>query len=105
MASSEEIEKVRQEIMRFRELLNMMREKLEDGERSYKGLFAAHSVEIWQGVKEKESQWQLAEQMVGDVTPLSKAVLRARFDAHNLDLAFEELYDITLTAPDDDRNG
>ena len=45
MPTSEEIEKVRQEIMRFRELLNIMRQNLDDGERAYTQLFSNCSSE------------------------------------------------------------
>jgi hypothetical protein len=88
---------VRQEIMRFRELLNVMRGHLEYGEREYTKLFSVLSPEDIQGMKEKDVQWQLAEQLVSDVSSLSKAVGHMRFEARNLEHAFEELYDIIVT--------
>jgi hypothetical protein len=94
----EEIEKVRQEIMRFRELLNIMRQRLENGERAYSQLFSNFSVEEMQGVKEKDLQWKLAEEIIDDLSPLRKAVMTARFDARELEKAFEELYDIIVAA-------
>ncbi len=106
MADSDEIEKVekvRQQIMRFRELLNVMREKLDDGERAYAKLFSSFSPEdmaALKAMKEKDQQWKLAENMVSDVSPLDKAVLQMRFETHNLERAFEELYDIIATVQD-----
>ena len=97
MANSEDIEKVRQEIMRFRELLNVMRERLEDGERAYARLFSNFSPEEIANTKEKDLQWKLAETMVADVSSLGKAVGQMRFDARLLEHGFEELYDIIAT--------
>ena len=97
MADPEQIEKVRQEIMRFRELLNIMRLRLDDGERAYTKLFANISPEDMNNMKEKDLQGKVAEEIVGDLSPLSKAVMKARFDAHELERAFEELYDIIVT--------
>lgn len=94
MTDHEDIEKVRQEIMRFRELLNIMRQKLESGERAYNKLFSNFSPEEMQGIKEKDLQWKLAEQIIDDLSPLEKAVMQSRFDARELEKAFEELYDI-----------
>src|SRR5690348_8411773 len=96
----EAIEKVRQEIMRFRELLNIMRQRLDISERAYSQLFSNFSSEDMQGVKEKDLQWKLAEQIIDDLSPLSNAVMTARFDARELEKAFEELYDIIAAEPE-----
>ena len=45
MEHSEEIETLRQQIMRFRELLNIMRLRLDDGDKAYAKLFAIFGVE------------------------------------------------------------
>jgi hypothetical protein len=97
MANPENVEKVRQEIMRFRELLNIMHLKLDEGERAYGQLFSNRSPEEMQNMKEKDLQGKVAEEIIGDLTPLSKAVLKARFGARELERAFEELYDIIVT--------
>jgi hypothetical protein len=102
MYSTEQIEKVRQEIMRFHELLGIMREKLEDGERAYAKLFASVPASELEGLREKDQQGRLAQTLIDDLTPLSNAVIRARFDAHELERAFEELYDIIVTIPESD---
>jgi hypothetical protein len=103
VATREQVEKVRQEIMRFRELLDLMRIDLETGERAYKKLFAGLSADEIAGLKEKDVQWKLAETMVNDLTPLSDAVIETRFNARNLERSFEELYDVIITVhPDSD---
>jgi hypothetical protein len=96
-SETEQIEKVRQEIMRFRELLTIMRAKLEDGERAYEQLFANCSPEDRQRLKEKDLQWLVASQIVGDLSGLSRSVGIARFNARELERAFEELHDIIVT--------
>ena len=102
MPTSEEIEKVRQEIMRFHELLNIMRANLEAGERAYTQLFADCSPEEMKTLKEKDLQWKVAEDMVGDVSQLRTAVSRMRFDARNLERAFEELHDIIVSGQEEE---
>ena len=97
MAEREDIEKVRQEIMRFRELLDIMRGKLDDGERAYAQLFAKCDPEDVQRLKTKDLQWKAAEQVIDDLTPLSRAVGQMRFEARNLERAFEELHDIIVS--------
>lgn len=97
MPTRDQIEDVRQEIMRFRELLNIMRLKLEDGEGAYARLFDVVPPDALAGLKEKDQQWQLAEQIVTDTSTLRKAVLQTRFNARELEKAFEELHDIIVT--------
>ncbi len=96
----DDIEKVRQEIMRFRELLDIMRQKLEDGDRAYTQLLAKYSVGDAKTLKHKDLQWKVAERIIHDLAPLSKAVMRARFDARELEHNFEELYDIIVSSPE-----
>ena len=93
----ENVEKLRQAIMRYRELLDHMRMQMEAGERRYAKLFANITPEERQGKGEKEVQTLVARQLVDDLEPLSRAVLQAQFDARDLQRAFEELYDIILT--------
>jgi hypothetical protein len=97
MANAEDIEKVRQEIMRFRELLNVMREKLQDGEQAYARLFSSFSPEEMANTREKDLQWKVAQNIVADVSPLRTAVIHLRLGARDLEHAFEELYDIIVT--------
>jgi hypothetical protein len=100
VTNSEQIEKVRQQIMRFHELLHVMREKLESGERAYAALFSGFSPEDVAGTKEKDLQWKAAETLMADVSPLSRAVMQMRFEARNLERDFEELYNIIVSVQD-----
>ena len=97
MASRDQIEDVRQEIMRFRELLNIMKLRLEESERDYADLFASVPPETLTATKEKDRQWQLAEQLVDDTSAIRKAASVARFNARELERAFEELHDIIVS--------
>jgi hypothetical protein len=99
MTDREHTEKVRQEIMRFNELLGIMRGHLTAGERAYDALFAAFTPEERDATKHKDLQWKLAEQM-HDLTPLERAVSNMRFASRELEKAFEELYDIIAATED-----
>lgn len=99
MTNREDIEKVRQEIMRFRELLNIMTKNVQDGERAYASLFNALSEEDKKSLKEKDLQWKAAELIINDLTAFGNAVLGMRFKARELEKCFEELYDIIVTEP------
>lgn len=88
----EDIERVRQQVMRFRELLDILRVKLEEGERTYAALLA----EIPTEMKEKDRQWQAAETLVNDVAPLERAVMQVGFDVREMHRAFEELHGIII---------
>lgn len=92
MTDVEKVERVRQEIMRFRELLTIMRQQQEAGERLYAKLFAGFSEEEKAATKEKDLQWKLAEQIEGDLSALNKAVLQMQFAARDLERNFEQLH-------------
>jgi hypothetical protein len=104
MANSEQFEKARQEVMRFRELLDIMRGNLEYGERAYAALFANIPADELAGLKEKERQGKAGERLLADKTPISQAALDMRFYARELERAFEEFYNIIATEyePDDE---
>lgn len=91
--NTEDIEKVRQAIMRFRELLDIMRLHLVEAERAYEGLFAKYGPDQSEGMEVKKIQWAIAERIVHDPKDLTTAVMQTRFDARELEKAFEELYD------------
>ncbi len=96
---SEYTEKVRQAIMRFRELLNIMQDQLQDGERAYKRLFSACSPDDLKTMKEKDLQWQAAQQIITDLTPLRRAVMNMRYEARQMEIGFEELYNNIAPGP------
>jgi len=100
MTEHEKIEKVRQEIMRFRELLNIMTQQLQDGEQSYARLFSMCSEEDVESLRDKDLQWKVAQQIIDDLSPLRKAVMYMRFNARNMERDFEALYDIIDATPD-----
>jgi len=98
----EHIEKIRQEIMRFRELLDVMQARLEQGEGFYAELFANLTDDEKQGKKEKDLQTLVAYQIADDLTPFTKSALRMRFANRDLERAFEELHDTIITPPIED---
>jgi hypothetical protein len=103
MTHEENVERVRQMIMRFRELLDIMRQKLDTGDRSYEALFAPLDPEKTKGLREKDIQGLLARQLIHDLTPLSVAVANIHWESREMERAFAELYDIILTPhPEDD---
>lgn len=102
MYTSEDIEKVRQAIMRFQELLAIMQDKVNEGERAYHQLFSGVSAVDMANLREKDRQWKAAETLVADVTPLSKAVIKVRYDAREIGRALEELYNIIIAVPEPD---
>jgi len=90
----EDIEKVRQELMRLHELLKLTRKMLEAGERAYLSLFPDMSPATIDSVKHKDVQWIVAEAMVYDSALLRRIVCEMTFTMHNLQLGFAELRDI-----------
>ncbi|MBK9746820.1 MAG: hypothetical protein IPO91_08540 [Chloroflexi bacterium] len=95
----EHIEKIRQEVMRFRELLDVMKLRLELGDQLYTGLFAHLTEEEKQGKREKDLQTLVAYHLEEDQKPLEDAVLRMQFEARDFEKAFEELYGKIITPP------
>ena len=85
------------------ELLNIMSQKLNEGEQAYAKLFANCSVEDKQHLKEKDLQWKAAELIKNsnDLSLLSRAAGSMRFETRALESAFEELYDIIVTVQED----
>jgi hypothetical protein len=98
MSDHEQIERVRQQIMRLRELLTIMSKSVDNGEKAYARLFALLSEEEKSGLKEKDLQWKAAERMIGDLTPLKSAAMDLRFGARELERNFEQLYDIIASS-------
>lgn len=78
--------------MRYRELLDVMQTRLDEGDRMYKRLIAQHAPENAAEMKEKEVQWHVAEQIVDDTEVLKRAVLHMQFEAREMERAFDELY-------------
>lgn len=96
MDEAERWEKARQAVMRLRELLDIMRANLEHGETVYAALFD-HLSDEEKRLPEKQRQGLAGELVLEDRKPLEGAALDMRWHAHELDRAFEELYDIVVS--------
>lgn len=93
MDYDEQIERARQAIMRFRELLDLMTAELAEGERAYKVLFAQCTPEQIATLKEKDLQGIAAIYLLDDRSALGDAALHLRIAARNVERDFEQLYD------------
>lgn len=101
MTNTEQIEKLRQGIMRLRELLDLLHAELDEGEQAYVRLFADCSPEDRATLKEKDLQRQAALSLVDDSSPLRDAALHLRYVARNLERDFEQLHDNLLPADEE----
>ncbi len=102
MSDREDIERVRQAIMRFRELLTIMQEKVNVGEQAYTQLFSKCTPEDIQRLKTKDLQWKAAEQLVDDLAPLRRAVGQMHYETRTLERELEALYGIIASAETSD---
>lgn len=93
MDYEEQLERARQGIMRFRELLDLLHAELDDAERNYTSLFAQCTPEERETLKEKDLQLRAAIPLVDNPSPLGDAALHMRFVTRNLERDFEQLHD------------
>jgi hypothetical protein len=93
MITDEQIEKTRQAIMRFRELLDIMKGEIEAAEATYQAFFDQCTPEQKATMKEKDLQLQAAYTHVEDPSAIAKAAGNMRFVARNLERDFEQLHD------------
>lgn len=94
----EQVERVRQQIMRYRELLDILHSRLRDAERAYNRLFDACTAEEKSSLREKELQRVAAIRLLeNDLTLLSDAVLTMRYDARDMEREFDHLYGLIVT--------
>ena len=93
MITDEQIEKTRQAIMRFRELLDIMKGELEQGEEYYRQFFEQCTPEQKATMKDKDLQLQAAYYHVEDPSAIVKAAGHMRFITRNLEHDFEQLHD------------
>ena len=93
MDYEEQLERARQAIMRFRELLDLLHVELDDAERNYGELFAQCTPEERETLKEKDLQLRAAIPLIDNASPLADAALHMRFITRNLERDFEQLYD------------
>jgi uncharacterized membrane protein len=101
MTDPERVEKMRQAVMRLHELLDHLRSRLAAGDRAYERLFASFDPAAMSSTPHKEMQRQAALLLLENPRPLQDAVLQLRFDARDLEHAFEELYNNTVDEDDE----
>lgn len=92
MVSPEEVETARETIVRFRALLDIMHQSIEDGEIAYAQLFENIPTEEQESTKERQLQKMAAHDLANDPTALGKAIMQMRLDARDLAKAFDDLY-------------
>jgi hypothetical protein len=94
----EQVERVRQQIMRYRELLDILHSRLRDSERAYNRLFETCTDDEKNTLREKELQRVAAVRLLENgLTPLSDAVLTIRFDARDMEREFDHLHGLIVS--------
>lgn len=93
MTIDEQIERTRQAIMRLRELMDIMKVELEQGEAQYEQLFAEVTAEQKATLREKELQLQAAYHHFEDTDSIEKLALHLAFTARNLERDFRQIHD------------
>lgn len=101
MHDPEQVEKMRQAVMRLRELLDIMGGQLAEGERAYAKLFANLNPEESASLKEKERQGLAALELLDDPAALADVALHLRLVSRDLERDFEQLYDNVMYSPED----
>lgn len=90
---TDQIEKVRQAIMRFRELLDQLKIRLANGERAYDSFFKDLPADQHATLPHKLLQREAAILALQDLEPLRRAVLHLQFEMRDLEHGFEHLYE------------
>lgn len=93
MTDTEALEKARQAVMRFRELLDILAQQVQEGEEAYARLFAALDPAETDGLQVKEVQRLAARAIVADPEPLRRAALVQGFGCRNLERDFTQVHD------------
>ena len=94
----ETIERLRQGVMRYRELLDILHSQIEQGEQAYAELMARLSPDDTDGLSEKAIQGLLAKQLSDDPTPLGEAALTMRWHMRYMERDFEQVYDNVMAS-------
>jgi hypothetical protein len=94
MHDADQIERLRQAMMRWRELLEIMQARLTHSQAAYDALLATLPAERRAQLKEKEQLWEVAQHLLesGQTEPLQRAILKMQFANRDLERAFEEIY-------------
>ncbi|MFW5709412.1 MAG: hypothetical protein ACOCX5_04240 [Chloroflexota bacterium] len=93
MTNSEQTEKIRQAIMRYRELLDLLDAQVKQAESNYVALFDQVPSRLKVDLVEKDLQREAALIAVQDMEPLRRYILQVRFNMRDMERAFEELFD------------
>jgi hypothetical protein len=98
MHSDEDIERIRQAIMRLHELMELMRHHLHEGETAYEALFATLTPEE-RTLPYKTQQRVIAETLLDSSTqPLADIALRLRLHARDFEREFENVHDKVVSS-------
>jgi hypothetical protein len=93
LTNPEHLEKARQAIMRYRELLDLMHQELKTAETYYTRLFDNCSDEDKATLPDKELQRRAAHDVIADPKPLQDAALHMRFVSRDFEREFENVHD------------
>lgn len=102
MTNREQHEKLRQAIMRYRELMDIAQAMMARAERDYHHLFADVPEQARATLAEKALQGEAAKLAMNNLKPLQDALLRLRFGFYDLSKEFEQTYNNTVPAPEDE---
>jgi hypothetical protein len=94
MALSETHETIRQAIMRYRELMDVLGGRLEASERAYAALFAHLPAQLQARTGDKDAQTEAARVLLTEtgLEPLQRGVLQMYYDLRDLERAFDDLH-------------
>lgn len=99
MTSTEHVEKVRQAIMRYRELLDLLHTSVANAEKNYAALFDSVTQEQKESLPEKLLQREAALIAIENMEPLRRAALNMQFRMRDFERGFEDIYN--NIAPED----
>ncbi len=102
MTDQERHDKLRQAIMRYRELMDIAQAMMTRAERDYQQLFAGVPEQARATLAEKALHGEAAKLAMDDLKPLQDALLRLRFGLHDLSKEFEQTYNNTVPADESD---
>jgi hypothetical protein len=100
MSEELDVERVRQAIMRYRELLDVLSQRMQQAEKRYDALFAPLPQEK-KTLPVKALQCEAALLALTDMEPLRKATLAVYYDLHDMTKAFEDMYNNIAPTSDD----
>lgn len=103
MALTERHEKIRQAVMRYRELLDVLADRHAANERAYAALFSGIAPETLARLPEKDTQGEAARLLIENgLDPIQRGVLQMYYDLRDLERAFDDLYGNLAAAPPDE---